>query len=109
MNHLIEKSEFVLSLGVKAFNARSYKHLMIIFIIFAISGGLAVFCSKFLLMLLNFEALSSGNYIYWPLRVLILLFAYQVILLFVSTIFGEFQHFKKYSLKFLSFLRKTGP
>ena len=106
MNQLIEKSEFVLSLGVKAFNARSNKHLVIIFIIFAISGGVAVFCSKFLLLLLKLDSLSLGNYFYWPLRLLILLVAYQFILLFVSSIFGEFNHFKRYSMKFFSFLKK---
>ena len=109
MNQLIEKSELVLSLGVKAFNARSYRHLMVIFIIFAISGGVAVFCSKFLLLLLNLDRESLSNYIYWPIRLLVLLIAYQFILLFVSTMFGEFNHFKKYSLKFLPFLKKTGP
>ena len=109
MNQLIEKSELVLSLGVKAFNARSYRHLIVIFIIFAISGGVAVFCSKFLLLLLNLDRESLGNYIYWPIRLLVLLTAYQFILLFVSTVFGEFNHFKKYSLKFLPFLKKTGP
>ena len=109
MNQLIEKSEIVLSLGVKAFNARSYRHLMVIFIIFAISGGMAVFCSKFLLLLLNLDPLNLSNYIYWPLRVLVLLIAYQFILLFVSSMFGEFNHFKRYSLKFLPFLKKIGP
>ena len=109
MKQLIEKSEFVLSMGVKAFRARSYKHLMVIFIIFAISGGMAVFCSKFLLLLLNLDPLNLSNYIYWPLRVLVLLIAYQFILLFVSSMFGEFNHFKRYSLKFLPFLKKTGP
>ena len=109
MNQLIEKSEIVLSLGVKAFNARSYRHLMAFFIIFAISGGVAVFCSKFLLLLLNLDRESLGNYIYWPIRLLVLLIAYQFILLFVSTIFGEFNHFKKYSLKFISIIRKSDP
>ena len=109
MNQLIEKSELVLSLGVKAFNARSYRHLMVIFIIFAISGGVAVFCSKFLLLLLNLDRESLSNYIYWPIRLLVLLIAYQFILLFVSAIFGEFNHFKKYSLKFISILRKSDP
>ena len=109
MNQLIEKSELVLSLGVKAFDARSYRHLMLIFIIFAISGGVAVFCSKFLLLLLNLDREYLGNYIYWPVRLLVLLIAYQFILLFVSTIFGEFNHFKKYSLKFISIIRKSVP
>ena len=109
MNQLIEKSELVLSLGVKAFNARSYRHLMVIFIIFAISGGVAVFCSKFLLLLLNLDRSSLSNYIYWPIRLVVLLIAYQFILLFVSTIFGEFNHFKKYSLKFISIIRKSDP
>ena len=107
MNQLIEKSEIVLSLGVKVFNARSYRHLMVIFIIFAISGGVAVFCSKFLLLLLNLDRESLGNYIYWPIRLLILLITYQFILLFVSTMFGEFNHFKKYSLKFISIIGKS--
>ena len=109
MNQLIEKSEIILSLGVKAFKAKSIKHLVVIFIIFAISGSVAVFCSKFLLLLLNLDRESLGNYIYWPIRLLVLLVAYQFILLFVSTIFGEFNHFKKYSLKFISIIRKSDP
>ena len=43
MNQLIEISEIILSLGVKAFKAKSIKHLVVIFIIFAISGSVAVF------------------------------------------------------------------
>ena len=109
MKQLIEKSEIVLSLGVKAFKAKSIKHLVVIFIIFAISGSVAVFCSKFLLLLLNLDRQFLGNYIYWPIRLLVLLIAYQFILLFVSTIFGEFNHFKKYSLKFISIIRKIDP
>ena len=109
MNQLIEKSEIILSLGVKAFKAKSIKHLVVIFIIFAVSGSVAVFCSKFLLLLLNLDREFLGNYIYWPIRLLVLLIAYQFILLFVSTIFGEFNHFKKYSLKFFSIIRKSYP
>lgn len=109
MNIFIEKFEYFLSLNIKFFKARSLKHLIVIFTIFAISGSIAVYSSKNLLLLLNLDPSVVSQHFYWPVRLLVLLIAYQFILLFVSSVFGEFDHFSRYSLKYISGLRKNKP
>ena len=95
---LIEKLEMM-------FKARSKIHLLVIFLIFGISGSASIFVSDIVLNFLDLEQFEVPQLIYWPLRIFLLFICYQFILLFVSACFGEFKHFSKYSQRILFFLK----
>ena len=95
---VIEKLETV-------FKARSKVHLVVIFLIFGISGSASIFASEVVLEFLNLERFGVSQTIYWPLRLIILFFCYQLILLAVSACFGELKHFSKYTQRIFFFLK----
>ncbi|MAQ07596.1 MAG: hypothetical protein CMN50_07870 [SAR116 cluster bacterium] len=81
------------------FNARSLKHLLIIFLVFSISGSLTIFLSEPLIFLLNIDYLLNTKILYYTTRILIIFPLYQIILLFVGFIFGEYEYFVEFEKK----------
>jgi len=84
-----------------AFKARSKTHLLLIFLIFGLSGILSVSASDVVLDILGLDKDTTTTLIYWPTRLITLFIVYQGILLMVSACFGEFNHFSRYSLKLI--------
>jgi hypothetical protein len=81
--------------------------LVIIFVVFAITGSSSVKIAKPLLELMGvemsaFENIFLGSVIYWILRILIVFPIYQILLLFFGTIFFQFKFFWKFEKKILS-------
>ena len=81
--------------------------LIIIFVVFAITGSSSVKIAKPLLELMGveitaFEGIFMGSVLYWILRVVIVFPIYQILLLFFGTIFFQFKFFWKFEKKFLS-------
>ncbi len=101
-NYLIDITERLKLL----FRARSTYHLFIIFLIFSISGGASLWVSDHILNFLGLESFFSSAFIYWILKIPIIILSYQFILLAVSAVFGEFKHFSRYSLKLFSIFKK---
>ena len=87
----------------RLFKARSKRHLVVIFLIFSVSGSASLFVSDIAINLLNIEALNNSQVLYWTLKIMVMVFCYQFILLLVSFCFGELKHFSKYTQKFLFF------
>ena len=74
--------------------------LIIIFVVFAITGSSSVKIAKPLLELMGveitvFEDIFMGSVLYWILRVVIVFPIYQILLLFFGTIFFQFNFFLK--------------
>lgn len=83
----------------------SYFQLIIVLIVFSITGSLALFLSDYLLKILD---ISKNNYdpiFFYLLRIFFIFPIYQVLLIIIGTIFGEFNYFWKFEKKFL---RKLG-
>jgi len=74
----------------------SNRQLIIIFIVFAITGSLATMVAKPLTILLG---ISPDYWLFWPLRILMIIPIYQLILIAVGWIFGEFDFFKNFVKK----------
>ena len=87
------------------FRVRSTYHLFVIFLIFSISGSASLWVSDHILNFLRLELFYSSALIYWILKIPIIILSYQFILLAVSAVFGEFEHFSQYSLKTFSILK----
>ena len=89
----------------KKFNAKSKKHLLIIFTIFALSGSGSLFISSPILSAINLESLIKYYPLYVLVRIIIIVPIYQIMLIIIATIFGEFNYFWKFEKKFLQRLK----
>ena len=90
---------------IKVFNANSLAHLIIIFIVFGITGSLSVVLSDPILNYLKLDEITNYAIVHILLRVLVILVAYQALLIVVGSIFGQFNYFKKIQKKFLIRIR----
>ena len=77
----------------KLFKVDSNYQLFIVNIVFAITGSLALYFAGILLDLINISTDNTNTLIYWTLRIILILPVYQVLLLLVGAIFGEFKYF----------------
>ena len=81
--------------------------LIIIFIVFSITGSSAVYIAKpFLAFIgLNQETFSDawwGNLLYWLLRILCIFPFYQILLVIYGWLFGQFKFFWTFEKKMLN-------
>ena len=84
----------------KIFKVESLSRLIVIFIVFAITGSLSVVLGKYVLLFFFTESFEK-NFAYWSIRILIIFPLYQVLLIIVGTIFGEFKYFWEMEKKIL--------
>ena len=73
----------------------------IIMIVFAITGSLTLFLSDYLLIIFSITKESMNIYVFWALRILIIFPIYQVLLIIIGTLFGQFNYFWSFEKKFL--------
>ena len=81
---------------------KSTFQLTIIFFVFSITGSLALWVAKPLLSLIGVEKNSLSPWIFWPVRILIIFPIYQVLIVIVGAIFGQFRFFWNFEKKMLS-------
>lgn len=75
--------------------------MIAIFIVFAITGSLSAKLAAPLLEVLGIHAENLSGWIYWPLRILIILPIYQILLVLVGWLFGQFKFFWNFEKKML--------
>lgn len=76
--------------------------LIAIFMVFAITGSTAARVSDPILSFLGLAKENTNGWIYWPIRILIVFPIYQVLLLIVGWLFGQFKFFWSFEKKMLS-------
>ena len=76
--------------------------LLIIFIVFAITGSLSLFIADPILNFFGFEKHLINAWVFWPVRIFIIFPIYQVLILIIGTIFGQFDFFWNLEKKMLS-------
>ena len=86
---------------VKRFNANSKIHLLVIFFVFGLSGSFSLWISSPIMLALDLKNILNNYTLYIFLRILIIIPIYQIILIVIATIFGEFQYFWKFEKKML--------
>ena len=92
---------------------KSNFQLVIVFIVFGITGTLSVKVGKPVLDYIqlnaeSFESIPLGYLIYWTLRILIVFPIYQVLLIIIGALFFQFRffwNFEKQILKRMGFKR----
>lgn len=75
--------------------------IVIIFIVFAITGSSTMRVSTYVLDFVGLDKTTTPAYFYWPLRILIITPIYQVLLLLFGFISGQFAFFWKMEKKML--------
>ena len=86
---------------IKKFNAKSKVHLLVIFFIFGLSGSFSLWIISPIMLALDLKNIFNSYPLYIFFRVLIIIPIYQIILIVIAFIFGEFQYFWIFEKKFL--------
>lgn len=86
----------------KRWNISSNWQLTIILIVFAITGSTAAYLSKPFTNLLGIQKESMTVWLYWPIRLIVIFPIYQVILVLIGALFGQFKFFWDFEKKMLS-------
>ena len=77
---------------LKLFKVEIYFRLLIIFTVFGITGSLSVVLGKYVLISI-FSSNIQNNEFYWLIRILLIFPLYQILLIIIGTLFGEFKYF----------------
>ena len=86
---------------IKKFKAKSKAHLIIIFLVFGLSGSFSLWISSPIMSVLDLKNILNNTPLYIFFRVLIIIPIYQLILILIAIFFGEFQYFWRFEKKFL--------
>jgi len=90
----------------KFFKAKNNWHLFIIFLVFGISGSLSVIISEPIIKFFKINELIDNYILYLIIRILIIFPVYQVVLLFVGALFGQYKYFMDFEKKMLMRFKK---
>ena len=85
---------------IKIFKVKDFNQLIIIFIVFGITGSLSVVLGKYVLINIFGESFLNNDY-YWLLRLILIFPIYQVLLIIVGALFGQFRYFWEIDKKIL--------
>ena len=85
----------------KLFQVDSTFQLFVIFVVFAITGSLSVVLGETVLLKFFGQDFINNNF-FWPLRLILIFPIYQILLIIVGTIFGQFKYFWKIEKKILA-------
>lgn len=77
----------------KRWNITSNGQVMVILLVFAITGSVSAKLGKPICDYLNLSPETLHPVGYWAIRLIVILPIYQVILLFVGAVFGQFRFF----------------
>ena len=67
--------------------------LVVVFIVFSITGMGAVLIARPLMGWVGIDYEQMHWYVFWPLRILFMTIAYQIMLVIFGTIFGQREYF----------------
>ena len=91
------------------FGVNSNYQLFIINVVFAVTGTLSLFFADYILKITLINQDTYGITSYWVIRIILVLPIYQVLLIFVGLLFGEFSYFwemEKKTLKKLGLINE---
>ncbi|QED37096.1 diacylglyceryl transferase [Antarcticibacterium arcticum] len=86
----------------KRWGIESNFQIVLILIVFAITGSTSAKLAGPLCDLLGFNQENSPWYLYWFLRIVLIFPIYQVLLVFFGWVFGQFEFFWQFEKKMLS-------
>ena len=78
---------------------KSNFQLLIIFLVFGVTGSTSVWVSKPILDFVGLDQSAVSALVYWPVRIIIIFPVYQTLLLIIGSIFGQSKFFKNFIKK----------
>ena len=85
----------------KKWGIKSNLQLLIIFLVFGITGSTAAWISKPILNFIGLKQATISAWIYWAIRIIVIFPVYQILLLIIGTIFGQSKFFKSFIKKMI--------
>lgn len=82
--------------------------IVLILLAFSVNGSFAAYIAKPLMHFIHMDKETTAGFIYWPVRILLIFVIYQITLVLVGTLFGQFKFFwamEKKMLKRIGFKR----
>lgn len=76
--------------------------IIVILVVFAVTGSTASYIGKPILNYLNITPESFSSFGYWTIRIVILFVMYQFMLVFFGWLFGQYKFFWDFEKKMLS-------
>ena len=92
---------------IKYFKAKSLNHLILIFIIFGISGSLTLILSEPIINFIKINKILENTFILLLLRIIIIFPLYQLVLISITTKSSEFNYFLLFERSMLKKLFKS--
>jgi manganese efflux pump family protein len=76
--------------------------IIIILVVFSITGSVAVWIAKPVLNLVGLDKEGVSPWLFWPIRIFIIFPIYQILIVIIGTLFGQFKFFWAFEKKMLS-------
>ena len=83
------------------FKVETNFQLLKVNVVFAATGTLSVYFAGVITNALGLYIYILGDFFYWVLRIMLLLPVYQVLLIMIGSMFGEFKYFWRIEKKML--------
>ena len=87
---------------ILVFEAKSLIHLIKIFLIFGLAGSLSLYLSELIYNYINLKDFVNIYIVKLFIKIIFLIIMYQITLLSIAIIFGEFKYFFKFFKKFFN-------
>ncbi|MFW6309962.1 MAG: DUF6787 family protein [Prolixibacteraceae bacterium] len=88
----------------KKWNITSNLQLIIILVVFSITGSAALIAKKYVFELIGISP-ETPLLLKIPLYIIVILPSYQILLLVIGALFGQFRFFYEFQKKSLSFMK----
>ena len=75
--------------------------ILIIFFVFSVTGSLALWIAKPILEFVGLDKSTVSACIFWPIRISIIFPIYQVLIVIIGALFGQFKFFWNFEKKML--------
>ena len=75
--------------------------IIIILLVFSITGSIAVWIAKPVLNLVGLDKEVISPWLFWPIRIFIIFPIYQILIVIIGTLFGQFKFFWAFEKKML--------
>ena len=76
--------------------------LVIILIVFSVTGSIAVWIAKPILDFIGLDKSAVSPWIFWPIRIAIIFPTYQILIVIIGALFGQFTFFWNFEKKMLA-------
>jgi len=83
------------------FKVETNFQLLKVNVVFAATGTASVYFAGIIINFLGLDPYILGNFFYWVLRIMLLVPVYQVLLIVIGSVFGEFKYFWRIEKKML--------